>query len=132
MPELSPTLARNEWVNAFAFEWNRLAEGRCDIEEMLGVGSTLYRVVGDQAPEAIADRHFKSFPEPEDRVRDPAGEYAALAAELGIIRPGDKLDEMLMEFAYAVAAKCAAIGDHYGDPSDGNAGDHIRALYGPV
>ena len=60
---LSPNLARHEWVNAFAFEWNRLAEGRCDIEEMLEVGLTLFRVVGDQAPEAIADRHFNSFPE---------------------------------------------------------------------
>ena len=132
MPEPSPKLAPHEWVNAFAVEWNRLAEGRCDIEEMLEVGLTLFRVVGDQAPEAIAAQHFNSFPEPEDRVRDPAAEYTALAAELGIIKPGDKLDEMLMDFAYGVAEKCAAIDDHYGDPSDGNAGDHIRALYGPV
>ena len=65
-------------------------------------------------------------------MRDPACEYTTLAAELGIIKPGDKLDEILMEFAYGVAAKCAAIGDQYGDPSDGNAGDHIRSLYGPL
>ena len=64
--------------------------------------------------------------------RDPEFQFATLAAELGIIKPGDKLDQMQIDFAYAVAELCAAIGDRYGDPSDGNAGEHIRAVYGPV
>ncbi|CAN7329742.1 hypothetical protein [Variovorax paradoxus] len=63
---------------------------------------------------------------------DPELQFAALAAELGIIKPGDKLDQMQIDFAYGVAELCASIGDRYGDPSDGNAGEHIRAVYGPV
>jgi len=65
-------------------------------------------------------------------TREPEAQFAALAAELGIIKPGDKLDQMQIDFAFGVAELCAAIGDRYGDPSDGNAGEHIRALYGPV
>ena len=65
-------------------------------------------------------------------AREPEAQFAALAAELGIIKPGDRLDQVQIDFAYAVAELCAAVGDRYGDPSDGNAGEHIRALYGPV
>ena len=64
--------------------------------------------------------------------RDPEVVFASLAAELGIIKPGDKLDQMQIDFAYGVAELCASIGDRYGDPCDGNAGEHIRAVYGPV
>jgi len=64
--------------------------------------------------------------------REPEAQFAALAAELGIIKPGDRLDQVQIDFAYAVAELCAAVGDRYGDPSDGNAGEHIRAVYGPV
>lgn len=68
----------------------------------------------------------------ECHVRDPEVQFAALAAELGIIKPGDRLDQVQIDFAYGVAELCAAVGDRYGDPSDGNAGEHIRAVYGPV
>lgn len=71
-------------------------------------------------------------PDPEDRTRDPEAQFAALAAELNLIRPGDKLDQNMLDFAHGVVSLCAALGDRYGDASDGNAGDHIRAVYGPV
>ena len=64
--------------------------------------------------------------------RDPEVVFASLAAELGIIKAGDKLDQMQIDFAFGVAELCASIGDRYGDPCDGNAGEHIRAVYGPV
>jgi len=64
--------------------------------------------------------------------RDPEVVFAALAAELGIVKPGDRLDQMQIDFAYGVAELCASIGDRYGDPCDDNAGEHIRAVYGPV
>lgn len=65
-------------------------------------------------------------------VHDPEGQFAALAAELCIIKPGDRLDRVQIDFAYGVAELCAAVGDRYGGPSDGNAGEHIQALYGPM
>lgn len=65
-------------------------------------------------------------------VHDPEAQFAVLAAQLGIIKPGDRLDQMQIDFAYGVAELCASIGDRYGDPCDGNAGEHIRAVYGPV
>ena len=65
-------------------------------------------------------------------AREPEAQFAELAAELGIIKPGDRLDQVQIDFAYGVAELCAAVGDRYGDPSDGNAGEHIRAVYGPV
>ena len=68
----------------------------------------------------------------EGLAREPEAQFAALAAELGIIKPGDRLDQVQIDFAFGVAELCAAVGDRYGDPSDGNAGEHIRALYGPV
>lgn len=132
MPEPFPTVAPHEWVNAFASEWNRLVEGRCDLEEMHAVGWTLSRVVGDQPPEAVAAKYFENTPQPEDRVRDPEAAFAELAAELGIIKRGDRLDQVQIDFAYGVVDLCAAVGDGYGDKAYGNAGDHIRAVYGPV
>lgn len=132
MTEPFPALAPHEWVNAFASEWNRLVESRCDLEEMHEVGWTLVRVVGNQPPEVIAAKYLESEQQPGCPVRDPEAEFTELAAELGIIKPGDKLDQVQLDFAHGVAELCAAIGDRYGDPSDGNAGEHIRAVYGPV
>jgi len=132
MTEPSSKLEPYEWINTFALEWSRLVEGRCDFEEMHEVGWTLFRVVGDQDPKAVATKYFENTPEPEDRVRDPEGAFTDLAAALGIIKRGDRLDEVQMEFAYGVVDLCAAIGDRYVDKAYGNAGDHIRSLYGPV
>ncbi|MDR6890903.1 MULTISPECIES: hypothetical protein [Variovorax] len=65
-------------------------------------------------------------------MRNPEGAFTALAAELGIIKRGDRLDDVQMEFAYGVVDLCAAIGDQYSDKAYGSAGDHIRSVYGPV
>ena len=132
MTETSQKLDRHEWTNAFAREWNRLVDGRCDLEEVHEIGLTLSRVVGDQPPAVIAAKYLESDGEPEEQDRDPEAAFTDLAAELGIIKRGDRLDDKQMDFAYGVVELCAAIGDRYGDPSDGNAGDHIRAVYGPV
>jgi len=132
MAELSSEDARSRWINAFVAEWVNLAEGKADHEELIEIAATLYRVNGDQAPEMVAAKHFNSFPDTEDAVRDPEAAFTDLAAELGIIKRGDRLDDVQMEFAYGVVELCAAIGDHYGDRSHANAGEHIRALYGPV
>ena len=132
MTESSPKPDFHTWVAAFVSEWLRLAEGQVDPEELHEQATTLFRVVGDQPAEEIALKHFNSYPEPEDRVRDPEGAFAELAAELGIIKRGDRLDDVQMEFAYGVVDLCAAIGDRYGDKAYGNAGDHIRSVYGPV
>ncbi|MDR6886166.1 MULTISPECIES: hypothetical protein [Variovorax] len=132
MTEPSPKLAPHEWVNAFASEWNRLVEGHCDLEAVHEIGWTLSRVVGDQPPEAIVAKYFENHEEQEDPARDPEGAFTDLAADLGIIKPGDRLDDVQMEFAYGVVDLCAAIGDRYGDKAYGNAGDHIRSVYGPA
>lgn len=132
MADLSPKPDLHTWVEAFVTEWLRLAEGQADPEELTEQASTLFRVNGDQPPEEIALKHFNSYPEPEDRVRDPVAAFTDLAADLGIIKRGDRLDEVQMEFAYGVVGLCATVGDAYGDKAYGNAGDHIRSLYGPV
>lgn len=132
MSETSPKLPRHEWANRFAWEWSRLVDGHCDMEEMHQVGLTLARVVDDQMPEAVAAKYFETDDELEDRVRDAEGAFTDLAAELGIIKHGDRLDDVQKEFAYGVVDLCAAIGDRYGDKAYGNAGDHIRSVYGPV
>ena len=133
MPEAPPKQPdRFEWTDAFAREWNRLTEGRCDLEEVHEIGLTLSRVVGEQPPEAMAAKYLESSGELDEPLRDPIAKFTDLAAELGIIKRGDRLDDVQIEFAHGVAELCAAIGDRYGDPSDGNAGEHIRAVYGPA
>ncbi|MBC7392343.1 MAG: hypothetical protein H7340_03340 [Variovorax sp.] len=73
------------------------------------------------------------FNEDEDRdpvgpARDPREVFTALAVQHGLIRPVDKLDRNMIDFATAVVDLCATNGDRYGDV-DCNAGDHIRAEY---
>ena len=132
MPEFAPRNARLEWASLFAAEWTRLAGGRADHEFLIDQGLSLVRVVGDRQPADVARQHFENTPEPEQLVRDPEANFTALAAEVGIIKPGERLDQMHIEFAHGIAELCAAVGDGYGDSASANAGRHIRALYGPV
>ena len=132
MPEFVPRNARLEWASLFAAEWTRLAGGRADHEFLLDQGLTLVRVVGDRSPADVARQHFENTPEPEQLVRDPEANFTALAAELGLIKAGDRLDQMHTAFAHGIAELCAAVGDGYGDSASVSAGQHIRALYGPV
>ncbi|WP_041942897.1 hypothetical protein [Variovorax paradoxus] len=61
---------------------------------------------------------------------DPEDEIAALARQAGELAAGEPLRSTLLAFAELLVARCARIGDRYGD-WDENAGDHIRAvMYG--
>jgi len=131
MPAKSSPVACSEWASLFAAEWMRLADGKASHEQLYEQGRTLFRVNGDRAPAEVARVHFDNTPEPEEQVREPEVVYARLAAELGIIKPGDKLDDVQLDFAFGVAEFCAAIGDRYRDDY-GSAGDHIRAVLGPI
>ncbi len=50
-----------------------------------------------------------------------------MARKAGELAADEPLRPSLLEFAELVVAKCAAIGQFYGD-WDRNAGDHIRAV----
>ena len=63
-------------------------------------------------------------------VSDPRRDFTRLAIEHGLIRAGDKLDQNMMGWAFAIVELCASIGDGYGsDETGGNASEHIRAAY---
>jgi hypothetical protein len=66
---------------------------------------------------------------PLGEVRDPIARFTAAAAELGLIRPGDKLDRNVIDLCLRVVEMAAEIGDSC--PIRGGmgatAGDHIRA-----
>jgi hypothetical protein len=130
MPEPTPTHSRDNWVAAFVAEWSRLAEDQVGAEQLREQALTLFRVVGGWPPEEAARKHFNTAPPREDRVRDPETHFAALAAEAGLIKSGDKLDANQVDFAHMVVELCAATGDEYGDAVGGYAGEHIRSLYG--
>lgn len=70
--------------------------------------------------------------EDDDPVGPPCDPVAAMttdAVELGIIRPGDKLDQVYVDLCMRQIDRAAVIGDQYADPEnpDHTAGDHIRA-----
>jgi hypothetical protein len=58
---------------------------------------------------------------------DAEDEIAEMARQAGELASGEPLRPTLLAFAELVVARCARIGDHYGD-WDRNAGDHIRAV----
>jgi hypothetical protein len=75
----------------------------------------------------------------EDEDNDPSGPrdaldlFTAAAAEVGIIRPGDKLDQMMVEFALRIVGMAGAIGDNYLQPESAigdTVGDRIRGELG--
>jgi hypothetical protein len=132
MPDFIPRNAPLEWASMFAAEWTRLAGGRADHEFLIDQGLTLVRVVGDRSPAEVARLHFENTPEPDQLARDFEADFTALAAELGIIRPGERLDQAHIDFAHGVAELCAAMGDTYGDTAHGPAGKHWGAMRGPV
>ena len=71
---------------------------------------------------------------PEYEDPHPLGQPTAVvrltlaASECGLIRPGDKLDRNVIEFALKVVEMCATIGDRYFDHlTYESAGVQIRA-----
>lgn len=62
---------------------------------------------------------------------EPMEVFAQLAADCGLIRPGDKLDQNMMDFAFALVRRCANIADGYREVrSDSGGGKHIRSILG--
>jgi hypothetical protein len=66
----------------------------------------------------------------DQQYRDPEAAFHRAALQNGLVPPGTKITPQLIAFAHAVAELCAVVGDAYDDALDGNAGEHIRALYG--
>lgn len=62
--------------------------------------------------------------------RDPEAAFQRAALECGLVPAGVALTPLQIAFAHAVTELCAAVGDAYQDDHEGNAGEHIRALYG--
>lgn len=66
-------------------------------------------------------------PSSGELIRHLTARFTAAAAELGLLRPGDKLDQNVVDLCLRVVDMAASIGDRYGDDDFGNAGEHIRA-----
>lgn len=66
----------------------------------------------------------------QDGLHDPVAKFAALAVQFGVIRPGDKLDQNVIDLCAGVVSLCAGVADDYMNPScpAETVGDHIRAL----
>lgn len=79
--------------------------------------------------ESKFDLHYVRAEQPERREATEV--FTAIACDLDLIRPGDKLDSAMIDFARAVVEKCAGVADCYFDNrKDTCIGDHIRAVYG--
>jgi hypothetical protein len=61
--------------------------------------------------------------------RDPIALLPAHAVRIGLIREGDKPDQMLIDFWMTGVDAAAWVGDRYPDPgnTEHTVGDHIRA-----
>nr|WP_214702707.1 hypothetical protein [Variovorax paradoxus] len=89
-------------------------------EQSMGMGF-LSSIVSKQVEDEDAD--------PVGIPHDPVARFTAAAVDVGLIRPGDKLDRNMVELCLQVVEMAAAIGDGYpaaGCPED-TAGAHIRA-----
>ena len=70
--------------------------------------------------------------DPVGGPRDPAARFTEAAVDVGLIRPGDKLDRNVVELCLRVVEMAASIGDGHpaaGCPED-TVGTHIRAELG--
>ena len=88
------------------------------------------RTLGRLATEIADTLRGKGKPQYTPHV--DTGDFVIVVNAEKIHVTGDKLDQNVVDFAYGVAALCAKIGDRYGDPDFSNAGEHIRAVYGPM
>ncbi|WGT62418.1 hypothetical protein [Variovorax paradoxus] len=57
-------------------------------------------------------------------------EFERIAVKLGLVQAGEAMDPALLAYGLRVAELCASIGDHYSSVGKGNAGEHIRSVYG--
>jgi hypothetical protein len=58
----------------------------------------------------------------------PRACFLAAAVRAGLIRPGDPIDEVQVDFAHEIVTLCARIADRYSNPSctEDTVGDAIR------
>ncbi|KWT98050.1 MULTISPECIES: hypothetical protein [unclassified Variovorax] len=71
---------------------------------------------------------YPSFRTDGSQARGPVSRFTEFATQRGLIRPGDKLDQNVVDFATRVVDAAASLGDPFGDSeAGGNAGEHIRA-----
>lgn len=139
-PEFSPDVPsqspnrqhRKDWINRFVDEWQTLANGRIDMEYATMDAITLQRVVGHRLPEEVARQHFNSCTGADSPLKRAEEKFQSLAVEVGLLDAGQPLSKEALDFAYGVATLCAGAADRFRDARDGCAGDHIRAMYGPV
>ena len=69
----------------------------------------------------------------QEEMNDAIKTFTEIAASHGLTRHGDPLDRMVIDAMLEVVERCAAIGDRYGDDeAGGNAGEHIRAVFGDL
>ena len=64
-------------------------------------------------------------------VKDPLREFRRIAETHHLIRPGDPLDDNLVQAFYALVERCACVADPFGSGDDlGSGADAIRAELG--
>ncbi|MES2251528.1 MAG: hypothetical protein V4645_29960 [Pseudomonadota bacterium] len=132
LPSATP-ITEDQWITAFIEEWFAVSDGKADYEQLFLDGQEAFPVHGKTDPAEYARRHYKEAGERHlNWVRDPVNIFTALAAEKGLIKPGDKLDQRMLDYAYGIVGLCAKVGDGYGDPARATAGHHLRAVYGPL
>jgi hypothetical protein len=61
--------------------------------------------------------------------RDPIEEFKLAASKVGLIRPGDPLDQRLIDYAFAIVERCACVAEPFGN-DDHTASAAIRAELG--
>lgn len=91
----------------------------------MGMGF-LSSIAGDDKDE---DALVDSCGRPLDDGRDPLARFTAAAADVGLIRAGDKLDRNVVELCLRVVEIAAQVSDKYTVPGilEGTVGTHIRA-----
>lgn len=79
------------------------------------------------------DEEVKNFvlqEAPQD-THEPREVFTQLAADLGLIRPNDKVDQNMVDFASALVERCAVTVDGYADArNDTSAAERIRSVLG--
>ncbi|KWT70850.1 MULTISPECIES: hypothetical protein [unclassified Variovorax] len=73
---------------------------------------------------------YNPFPEPAPDTAEPLEVFRAIATEHGLIRPGDPLDQNLVDAFTALVERAATIAEEY-ETENGNTGQHIRAVLYP-
>ena len=61
---------------------------------------------------------------------DPRAEFTAAAVRAGLIQPGDKLDQNLVDFAHEIVTLAARVADRHQNAAchEDTVGDEIRAM----